>query len=131
MLCFEITETAAISHLDAAGELIENLHALGVTLALDDVGSGAASFGYLKRLAVDYLKIDGMFVRGIESDPLDTAAIRCFQEIAGVLGVRTIAEWIENDHQLELLRNLGVHYGQGYLFAHPAPLDEVLGGPPS
>ncbi|RTL30438.1 MAG: EAL domain-containing protein [Burkholderiales bacterium] len=125
-LCLEITETAAITNLAEAGTFIEDMRARGVRMALDDFGSGASSFGYLKTLPVDYLKIDGQFVKDVVHDPLDQAAVRCFCEVARVLGIQTIAEFVETDAALQALRHLGVDHAQGYLIHKPQPLAELM-----
>jgi diguanylate cyclase (GGDEF)-like protein/PAS domain S-box-containing protein len=125
-LCFEITETAAITNLGDARLFIEEIRSLGVRIALDDFGAGASSFGYLRMLPVDYLKIDGQFITRLLDDPLDHAAVRCFCEVAKVVGVRTIAEFVERaDVRAELLK-LGVDMAQGYLIHRPEPLAPLL-----
>ena len=126
ILCFEITETAAITHLADAAAFIDGMRRLGVRISLDDFGSGVSSFGYLKSLTVDYLKIDGQFIRELVDDPLDRATVRCFQEVARVVGVQTIAEWVEVAETLAVLREIGVDYIQGYLTHRPEPLVDVL-----
>ncbi|MFC6671446.1 EAL domain-containing protein [Marinobacterium aestuariivivens] len=125
-LCFEITETAAITNLDNATRFIRDMKAVGCCFALDDFGSGLSSFGYLKNLPVDVLKIDGIFVRDIVSDELDRAMVRSINDIGQLLGKKTIAEFVENDEIAAILRNLGVDYGQGYGIARPRPIEEVL-----
>jgi diguanylate cyclase (GGDEF)-like protein/PAS domain S-box-containing protein len=125
-LCFEVTETAAIANLGAATELFGRLQALGCTFALDDFGSGLSSFAYLKSLPVDYLKIDGVFVKGIAGDPIDYAIVKSINELGQATGKRTIAEYAENDAVIDKLRELGVNYAQGYGIARPAPLSELL-----
>ncbi|MDB5730191.1 MAG: bifunctional diguanylate cyclase/phosphodiesterase, partial [Variovorax sp.] len=125
-LCFEITETAAITHLADANAFIADMRSLGVRIALDDFGAGASSFGYLKALPVDYLKIDGQFVRDLVQDPLDRATVRCFHEVARVMGVKTIAEFVTDDDILAELRDIGIHFAQGYLVHRPEPLDVLM-----
>ena len=125
-LCLEITETAAITNLADAAVFIKQMRQRGVRMALDDFGSGASSFGYLKTLPVDYLKIDGQFIRDVVDDPLDHAMVRCFCELAQVMDIRTIAEFVENDAVLSKLHQIGVHYAQGYLLHRPEPLDALL-----
>lgn len=126
-LCLEITETAAITSLADAALFIEQARALGVRGALDDFGAGASSFGYLKNLQVDYLKIDGQFVRDLVSDPLDEAAVRCFVDVAQVVGMQTVAEYVDNPAVLQRLREIGVDFSQGYLLHRPAPLTALIG----
>lgn len=124
-LCFEITETAAITNLTDAVEFMGQLRALGVRIALDDFGAGASYFGYLKSIAADYLKIDGQFVQNIVRDRIDQAAVRCFCDIARSVGMQTIAECVETEAAADLLRGLGVDFLQGYLFHRPQPLDRA------
>ena len=125
-LGLEITETAAITHLADAAAFIAQVRGLRVTVALDDFGAGSSSFGYLKALPVDLLKIDGQFVRDLVSDPLDAAAVRCFADVARVIGVRTVAECVEEASVLQRLREIGVDFAQGHLIHHPAPLADLL-----
>ncbi|NPT56839.1 EAL domain-containing protein [Paraburkholderia elongata] len=125
-LCFEITETAAITNLSVATEFIESLRLRGIHFALDDFGSGASSFGYLKALPVDYLKIDGQFVTNLEHDPIDQAMVRCICDVAKAVGKRTIAEFVETSAVAALLQDLGVDYIQGYFVHVPAPMEEIL-----
>jgi diguanylate cyclase (GGDEF)-like protein/PAS domain S-box-containing protein len=125
-ICFEITETAAISSLNTATNFISTLKKLGCQFALDDFGSGLSSFGYLKNLPVDYLKIDGMFVRDIIDDPIDHAMVKSINEIGHVMGMKTIAEFVENDVIKGMLKEIGVDYGQGYGISKPQPLEELI-----
>jgi diguanylate cyclase (GGDEF)-like protein/PAS domain S-box-containing protein len=122
-VCFEITETAAIHHLHRAGHLISELRKLGCRFALDDFGSGLSSFTYLKQLPVDYLKIDGTFVRGIASDPVDYAMVAAINSIGHTMAIQTIAESAESDDVVEQLRSLGVDYVQGYAVGSPTRLE--------
>jgi diguanylate cyclase (GGDEF)-like protein/PAS domain S-box-containing protein len=125
-ICFEVTETVAISNLDSAVTFIKTLKQLGFRFALDDFGSGISSFGYLKNLPVDYLKIDGMFVKGIAHDPIDYAMVKSINEIGQIMGMQTIAEFVENDEIKVKLQELGVNYGQGYGLGKPKPLEDLL-----
>jgi len=123
---FEITETAAITNLSAAKVFIECLRQHGCKFALDDFGSGLSSFGYLKNLTVDVLKIDGMFVRDILTDPIDEAMVRSINDIGHILGLETIAEFVESEDIADHLKTIGVDYAQGYAFSRPVPIDEIL-----
>lgn len=125
-VCFEITETSAISHLGQARDLVHGLRQAGCLLALDDFGSGLSSFSYLKQLPVDFLKIDGSFVRDIASNAFDRAIVGSMVQVARAIGVRTVAEFVEDDAVLAHIRGLGVDYGQGYGIARPAPLERLI-----
>jgi EAL domain-containing protein (putative c-di-GMP-specific phosphodiesterase class I) len=125
-ICFEITETAAIANIGAAETFMRELRALGCKFALDDFGSGLSSFGYLKQLPVDHLKIDGVFIRDLLTDPVDYALVRAINEVGQTLGKTTIAEFVENDQIREKLVELGVNCVQGYGIGRPRPLLELL-----
>jgi|GEM_PF-732095 len=120
--CFEVTETAAIANLTYATNFIKQLKQMGARFALDDFGSGLSSFAYLKNLPVDYLKIDGLFVQDVLVDPIDLAMVRSINEIGHVMGKKTIAEFVENQEILEVMRAEGIDYVQGYGIAKPAPM---------
>jgi len=126
-ICFEITETAAIANLAKANYFIRELKRVGCRFSLDDFGSGLSSFAYLKNLPVDYLKIDGSFVKDLVDDPIDRAMVRSINEVGHVMGIKTIAEFVENDEILAHLRDIDVDYAQGYGISMPAPLSEMLG----
>ena len=126
-LCLEITETAAVTHMADAAVFIDQVRALGVRIALDDFGAGASSFGYLKNLKVDLIKIDGQFIRDLIDDPLDDAAVRCFVDVARVLGVKTVAEFVDRTEVLERVREIGIDFAQGFLLHRPEPIQAVLG----
>lgn len=121
LISFEITETKAVTNLDAARALMADLRSLGVRFALDDFGSGFSSFTYLKHLEVDYLKIDGMFTLGILDDPVDRAVIQAINAIAHSVGKRTVAECVDRPELLAALKDCGVDLVQGYLIARPTP----------
>ena len=124
--CFEITETAAISNLDSAQRMMAALKTTGCSFALDDFGTGLSSFSYLKHLPVDFLKIDGDFVRNVEHDHADLAMVRSINQVAHYLGIKTVAEYVESEGVREVLAHVGVDYGQGYALAAPLPLQEFL-----
>lgn len=126
LICFEITETMAITNLQAAGAFIEDLRALGCRFSLDDFGAGMSSFGHLKTLHVDYVKIDGSFVCNLLEDKADRAMVEMINHIGHVMGKRIIAECVETDDVIAALRDIGVDYAQGFAIARPRPLSEVL-----
>ncbi len=128
-ICFEITETAAIANLDNATRFITALKAMGCEFALDDFGSGMSSFAYLKNLPVNYLKIDGSYVRDLVRDPVDRAMVEAVNQIGHAMGMQTIAEFVEDSETLQALARIGVDYAQGYGVAKPAPLDGLCAPP--
>jgi len=125
VLCFEITETAAVANLSKVVLFIEEVKALGCLFSLDDFGSGLSSFAYLKNLPVDFLKIDGSFVKDIADDPMDLAMVQAINAIGHVMGLKTIAEYVASEAILDKLREIGVDYGQGYHLGAPRPLAEL------
>ncbi len=125
-ICFEIAESSAITNLRTIRDSIKRLRELGCRFALDDFGSGLSSFGYLKSMQVDYIKIDGSFVRDMTQDEMNAAMVRAINEIGHIQGVRTIAEFVETDEILERLVELGVDYAQGYGVAVPRPVEELF-----
>lgn len=125
-LCLEITETATITNIADATLFIDQVRGLGVKVALDDFGSGASSFGYLKTLKVDILKIDGQFIQAMTHNPLDDSAVRCFVDVARIAGLETIAEYVETEDSMQHVQKLGIHYAQGYLLHHPMPLAGLI-----
>lgn len=125
-LCFEITETAAVRNLHDVTTFMEKLSKRGCTFALDDFGAGLSSFGYLRCLPVDCLKIDGLFVRDIANDETDLAMVRAINQIGQTLNKIIVAEFVETDEALELLREMGVHYAQGYGVHRPCRFKALL-----
>lgn len=123
-ICFEVTETAAIANLSKAISFMTVLKKQGCKFALDDFGSGLSSFAYLKNLPVDYLKIDGAFVKDIVDDEVDQALVRMINDVGQVMGKRTIAEFVENDAILGILQEIGVDYTQGHGIGSPTPISE-------
>jgi len=121
-LCFEITETAAIGNFAQASAFIAELKALGCRFALDDFGSGLSSFGYLKNLPVDFLKLDGAFIRDIITDKVDRAMVGAIHDVGRALGIPTIAEWVENDEIRDEVRRIGIDYAQGFGIERPRPV---------
>jgi diguanylate cyclase (GGDEF)-like protein/PAS domain S-box-containing protein len=126
-VCFEITETAAISKLDSAMRLISGLKSKGCRFILDDFGSGLSSFSYLRDLQIDYLKIDGEFVQNMLEDRVKRAMVESINQVGHALGIQTIAEWVENRPTLEVLKTMGVDYAQGYWLCRPQPLVHEVG----
>jgi diguanylate cyclase (GGDEF)-like protein/PAS domain S-box-containing protein len=125
IVCFEITETAAVSNLDIAIVFINDLRGLGCSFALDDFGTGLSSFAYLKNLPVDYLKIDGSFVRDVDTNPVNREMVRSIHQVGHVMGLETIAEFVENAAIIEVLADIGVDYAQGYGIAVPRDIGEI------
>jgi EAL domain-containing protein (putative c-di-GMP-specific phosphodiesterase class I) len=125
-ICFEITETAMISNLNSAKRFVSTLRGFGCKMALDDFGSGLSSFSYLKNLPVNYLKIDGDFVRNMDSDEINAAMVESIIQVGHKMGLEIIAEYVENDAILEKLKTMGANYAQGYGIAKPKPLEDIV-----
>jgi Amt family ammonium transporter len=126
MLCFEVTETAAISNLTSAEHFMRTLQRFGCEFALDDFGSGLSSFGYLKHLPVEYLKIDGAFVKEMLDNLIDDSMVDAINRIGHIMGLETIAEFVENDQVLHRLKSIGIDYAQGYGICRPYPIEQLL-----
>lgn len=124
-LCIEVTEMVALGELGISAQWIEQLRSQGLKVALDDFGSGFASYAYLRHLPLDILKIDGGFIQGIEHDPINQAMVGSMQQIARQLGLRTVAEFVESEADLACVRRLGIDYAQGYCIARPQPLSQL------
>jgi diguanylate cyclase (GGDEF)-like protein/PAS domain S-box-containing protein len=128
LLCFEITETAVIANLHTATSLISTLRDMGCRFALDDFGVGLSSFGYLRNLPVDYLKLDGSFVKNIVNNKTDYEMVRAINQIGHTMNIMTIAEFVEDETILQAVRELGVDYAQGYIIAKPIPMEITIFG---
>jgi diguanylate cyclase (GGDEF)-like protein len=130
-LGFELTETAAVANLTQASLLMTRLRAMGCAIALDDFGSGMSSFSYLRSLPIDYLKIDGAFIRNIHTDAIDYAMVETIHRIGGIMGMQTVAEGVENEQVLAALALIGVDFAQGFHIQRPMPLEQIkLTAPP-
>ena len=125
-ICFEITETAAIDNLQKVAKLVRELKKIGFKFALDDFGKGVSSFMYLSSLPVDYLKIDGEFVKNLLNNTVNHAIIWSINNIGRILGIQIIAEYVENEHLHDALIDIGIDYAQGYKFGEPEPLYEDI-----
>jgi len=126
MLCFEITEQVAVEDLSSINKFIATLKALGCKFSLDDFGTGVSSYSYLRSLDVDYLKIDGSFVKHIASDEVARTMVQSINQVGHTMNLNIIAEYVENDEIVKILREMGVDYGQGYEIAKPRPIEEVI-----
>ena len=122
-ICFEITETAAISNLARVVHFMQTLKKLGCKFSLDDFGSGLSSFTYLKNLPVDYLKIDGQFISNVADDNVDEKMVKAIHEVGNAMGIETIAERVETRQVLDKLGALGVEFAQGYYIARPTSVE--------
>lgn len=126
IICFEVTETVAITNLDKAAQLIHELKAIGCQFSLDDFGSGMSSFAYLKNLPVDYVKVDGVFIKEVVKDEVASAMVEAIVRLAGVMEIQTVAEFVENNEIALKIQELGIDYAQGYGIAKPSPLEITL-----
>ncbi len=124
-ICFEITESAAVTHLKQESNFIDALKERGAYFALDEFGSGLSSFGFLKSIRVDFLKLDGSLVRDIARDPIDMQMVRAINDVGHLIGMRTIAEWVECDAVVSRLRALGVDFMHGDVIGKPVPLTDL------
>ncbi len=130
-LCFELTETAAVTHLEAASQVLRRLRDMGCMVALDDFGSGLSSFNYLKYFPVHFVKIDGGFIRALLDSTADRAIVESIHGLAHKLGVSTVAEYVESEALLEAVRAIGIDYAQGFGIHRPEGLPDLLAHPPS
>jgi len=124
-VCFEITETAAIANLENAVDFMNRMKIIGCQFSLDDFGTGLSSYSYLRNLPVDFVKIDGVFVKDIVDNPGDYAVVRSINEIGHYMGKRTIAEYVETGEVLDRLKEIGVDFAQGYHIAKPHLLEDL------
>ncbi len=124
-IIFEITETAAVADIGATSEIIRGIKEMGCKFALDDFGVGFSSLYYLKQLPIDYIKIDGSFIRHLHDEPDDQVLVRALVEVSKAFGQYTVAEFVEHEDTLNLLRDIGVDYAQGFFISHPKPVDEI------
>ena len=125
-LCFEITETAVVDNVERSVEFINSIKQLGVRFSLDDFGTGLSSFSYLKQFPVDYLKIDGEFVRDIIEDEKSYVFVRSMTEVGHCLDMKVIAEFVESDTMFDKLREANVDYAQGYTVGRPVSIDTLV-----
>ena len=126
LICFEITETAAIANLSKAMEFIAQIKQMGCKFSLDDFGSGLSSFSYLKNMAVDHIKIDGIFIRDIHTDPINKIFVESIHNISKIMGIKTTAEYVENEEILNCVKSIGINYAQGYHISKPTPVKDLL-----
>jgi EAL domain-containing protein (putative c-di-GMP-specific phosphodiesterase class I) len=125
-LCFEITESAAVSNLEKAQSFIDRLRYLGCGISLDDFGAGLSSFAYLKNFSVDMLKIDGGFIQDITENRISESMVAAITQVAKVMDLQTVAEYVETEKTRELITTLGVDYAQGHITGKPIALDTVM-----
>src|SRR5690606_4815761 len=123
---FEVTETSAIANLTQSSRMMHELKNLGCRFSLDDFGTGMSSFAYLKHLPVDFVKIDGSFVKDMDTDPIDREMVSSINNMAHVMGMRTVAEFVESQAIIRWLSSIGVDFGQGYGIGRPAPVEDLL-----
>ena len=126
LICFEITETAAIANMSKAIEFIAQIKLIGCKFSLDDFGSGLSSFSYLKSMAVDNIKIDGVFIRDIHIDPINKIFVESIHNISKIMGIRTTAEYVENEEILNCIKSIGIDYAQGYHISKPVSVANLL-----
>jgi len=125
-IIFEITETSAMSNFKRVTKFIDHFKTIGCQFSLDDFGTGSSSFSYLKNFRVDYLKIDGSFVRDILEDPIDKVMVESIYQIAQLLNLETVAEYVENREIYDIIKEIGIDYGQGYGIEKPFPLNDFI-----
>jgi len=126
MIIFEITETSAMSNFKRVTQFIDHFKGIGCQFSLDDFGTGLSSFAYLKNFKVNYLKIDGSFVRNIVNEPVDEIIVDSISQISTLLDLETVAEYVENNAILTVIKKIGIDYAQGYGIEKPAPIEGLL-----
>jgi EAL domain-containing protein (putative c-di-GMP-specific phosphodiesterase class I) len=126
IICFEVTESAAVTHIELAVSFMKRMQNHGFHFALDDFGTGMSSFAYLKNFPVDFLKIDGSFIKDIMDDPIDHAMVKSINDIGHIMGLKTIAEYVENKEIRAELTHMKIDYLQGYNIAKPEPCEEKI-----
>jgi diguanylate cyclase (GGDEF)-like protein/PAS domain S-box-containing protein len=125
-LTFELTESASLFNLNITQRVIAELHALGCSFSVDDFGSGFSSFAYLKDLPADYIKLDGSFIQNLHNDTIDQALVKAMIQVIQALGKKAVAEYVENQAILDILKSMGVDFVQGYHIGHPLPVEKIL-----
>ena len=125
-ICFEVTETAAVANLSVALSFINRIRELGCKSSLDDFGSGLSSFAYLQNIPVDYLKVDGAFVKNIDTNKINRAMVKSINDIGHTMGMKTICEFVENKAIEDILNEMGVDYAQGYFYTKPIPIESLF-----
>ena len=125
-ICFEVTETTAIANFNTAVQLAQDVRQLGCLMALDDFGSGLSSFGYLKHLPIDILKIDGQFIRDIATNRVDRAMVKAICDVATSMNLKTVAEYVEDESAMNVLEEIGVDLAQGYFIGKPLRVEDAL-----
>jgi EAL domain-containing protein (putative c-di-GMP-specific phosphodiesterase class I) len=123
---FELTETAAISHFSVAVDLISSIRSFGSKVALDDFGSGLSSFGYLKNLPVDLIKIDGQFIKEIANNPIDRQMVKAIHQVGQSMNILSVAEFVEDQETIDELLKIGIDYAQGYFIGKPQKAKDAV-----
>jgi EAL domain-containing protein (putative c-di-GMP-specific phosphodiesterase class I) len=125
-ITFELTESASLFNLRITQRVISDLHRLGCTFSVDDFGSGFSSFAYLKDLPADYIKLDGSFIQNLHKDNVDQTLVRSIIQVIQALGKKAVAEYVENEEILTILKSMGIDFVQGYHIGYPMPVEKIL-----